>query len=461
MNDTIESKTYRDRPINLEPDGTRKWIYAKQPKGKWYRRRTIIAWILLAFLVLAPFIKVNGHPFMLLDIPNRRFYLFGLSVWAQDTYIIALVMLITVVSIVLFTVAYGRLWCGWACPQTIFLEFVFRRIEYLFDGNYRKGKPGTSDSPYAIPKHIVFILTSILITNIMLMWFIGPDGLKSLLTSPISDHWGGFLIMLAVSLFYYWIYAFFREQVCTMVCPYGRMQGVLLDSKSISVVYDYKRGEPRGAKSTGDCIDCKQCISVCPTGIDIRNGSQLECINCTACIDECGLVMKKVKRPKNLIRYDSVHGIETGKRSIANSRVYAYTIVLIVLFIILIAVVSGRTKTDTTLIRLTGSMFQQIDSTTYSNIYNAKIINKTGEDKKLNLKLISSEDGRIQVAKEDISVPAQQTFESAVIIKMKEEQLTGRNTKLKVGVYEQNNLLEIIEINFIGPVKKIDETDLR
>ena len=293
-----DKNTYRDRTINMDKDGGRKWIYAKKPIGKWYKWRTFVSWFWLIFFVLAPIIKINGHPFMLLDIINRKFIIFGIIFWAQDTVILALLMLSFVLFIVLFTVTYGRIWCGWACPQTIFLEMIFRKIEYIFDGSYRKSKSSKNDSISVwntvkfILKHFIFIAISITITNVFLVWFIGFEELLKLLSDPINQHTTGFSAMLIISGIFYWIYSFFREQICTMICPYGRMQGVLLDSKSIIVAYDYKRGELRGAKNQGDCIDCKQCIAVCPTGIDIRNGTQLECINCTACIDECNIVME-------------------------------------------------------------------------------------------------------------------------------------------------------------------------
>ena len=297
---TIESKTFRDRPINIDDTGKRKWIYAKQPQGKWYRRRTAFSVLVLLFLVFAPILKVKGNPLMLLDIANRRFSIFGNIIYAQDTHIMAIIMAVTVVFIVLFTVIFGRLWCGWACPQTVFMEMIYRRIEYLFDGNYRKKRKRNSSTAIrifrTILKHITFFLVTVMITNIFLNWFTGPERLKEIITSPVRENYKGFLIMIGISGFYYWIFAYFREQVCTMVCPYGRIQGVLLDSRSITVSYDYKRGEPRGARTDGDCIDCKQCLAVCPTGIDIRNGTQLECVNCTACIDECNMVMLKVKK---------------------------------------------------------------------------------------------------------------------------------------------------------------------
>lgn len=454
----MEAKTetsFRDRPINIDDSGKRRWIYAKQPQGKWYKRRTIFSWLVLTFLVVAPLIKVNGNHFMLIDIANRKFSLFGMTVWAQDTYMMAIVMVTVAVSVVLFTVVFGRLWCGWACPQTVFLEFVFRRIEYLFDGNYRKGvkkqEATTANWIKKIAKHFTFFITAILITNVMLMWFVGPEYLMKLLREPILDHLSGFIAMMIVSSFYYWIYSSFREQVCTMICPYGRLQGVLLDSKSISVIYDYKRGEPRGAKNSGDCIACQACVSVCPTGIDIKNGSQLECTNCTACIDECNQVMDRIKKPRNLIRYDSVQGVETGKRQIFNARTYAYSAVLLILFVVLIVAVSIRTPLEASLLRVPGTMYQQLDAHTVSNLYNLNLINKTNKRKKLDIRLIEPKKGEVQIAGKEAIIEGDAAFNSIVIIKLDRKQLSGKNTTIELGVFENGTLLKATSTNFMGP----------
>ena len=451
-------RTFRDRPINITDTGHRKWIYARQPKGIWYTRRTIVAWIAISFLVLAPFVKINGNPLMLFDVANRKFSIFGQMIWAQDSYLMALIMGVTVVFIVLFTVIYGRLWCGWACPQTLFLEMVYRRIEYLFEGNYRGSKKNhkvtSQNFLRKMAKHAVFILISILITNVFLNWIIGPERLWAIISEPIQMHLFGFFVMLGISIFYYWIYAFFREQVCTMICPYGRLQGVLLDSKSVAVIYDYKRGEPRGPKSTGDCIDCHQCISVCPTGIDIKNGSQLECINCTACIDECNIVMEKINRPKNLIRFDSVYGLETGKRSVLNARTYAYSGVLAILIVFLGIAIFERKPIDTTILRVSGSIYQRVDSVNYSNLYLLKIINKTQTDKRINLKLITPGSGTIQLTTGQTLLKTQGILESVVIVNLNKKDLTGKSTPIEVGIYEGNTLLQQYHTNFLGPDRK-------
>lgn len=451
------NQSFRDRPTNVDDTGKSKKILAKQPKGKWYNRRTWFAWFCILFLILAPIIKINGNPLMLFDIANRKFSIFGNLVWAQDTFILALIMLIVVVFIVLFTVIFGRLWCGWACPQTIFLEMIFRRIEFLFEGNRRKKSNKEKDDftkkILLILKHISFIIISIFFTNVFLMWFTGPEKLIEIITSPVQENKLGFLFMLAVSMFYYIVYAFLREQICIFFCPYGRLQGVLLDSKSISVIYDYKRGEPRGTKNEGDCIDCGQCIAVCPTGIDIKNGSQFECINCTACIDECNTVMKKIKKPENLIRFDSVNGIETGKSSIANFRTYAYSAVLIVLIIVFGITVSKRSSVDVSVIRMQGTMYQQTDSLHITNIYNVKIINKTNHQKKIALKLIDLQEGELQFTNDISTLAADKKSETVLLIKIPISSIKSRTTDLKIGTYENNKLITVNKINFIGPQK--------
>ncbi|MFZ4741329.1 MAG: cytochrome c oxidase accessory protein CcoG [Bacteroidales bacterium] len=451
----INNEAFRDRPLNLDEAGNTKRILAKQPKGKWYNRRTVFAWFCILFLVLAPIIKINGNPLMLLDIANRKFSLFGNLFFAQDTFIMALIMLVTVVCIVLFTVIYGRLWCGWACPQTIFLEMIYRRIEYLFEGNPRNNLKNKKDGPFfifrRIGKHLSFIIISFIITNVFLMWFTGPDKLIEIISSPINENQLGFIFMVGVSLFYYFVYAYLREQICTVFCPYGRLQGVLLDSRSISVIYDFKRGEPRGRKNEGDCIDCGQCIAVCPTGIDIKNGSQYECINCTACIDECNNVMEKINKPVNLIRFDSYHGIETGKKSIFNARTYAYSAVLLILIFVLGFTVSNRNSIDVSIIRMPGTMCQIIDSTNVSNIYNVKIINKTNKAKHIAFKLMEIQGVNLEFTNDISLIEEGKTIETVLMIKLPKQLLTGRTTNLEIGIFENNTMIAKTVINFIGP----------
>jgi cytochrome c oxidase accessory protein FixG len=237
-----------------------------------------------------------------------------------------------------------------------------------------------------------------------------------------------------------------------MVCPYGRMQGVLLDGKSILVSYDYKRGEPRGAKYSGDCIDCYQCIAVCPTAIDIRNGTQLECINCAACIDECNNVMRKVNKPANLIRYDSAEGIEKGHKTVWNARNRAYSVVLLFLFGFFIYTLLTRPSVETTILRTPGLLFQENSDKTISNVYNVKIVNKTHEQMQLRIELLSHQ-GKIEMAGNKIQVNDQGMYESTFVLFLPYEEVVGDKTIVKFGVYRDNKLIETVESTFVGPGK--------
>jgi cytochrome c oxidase accessory protein FixG len=256
--------------------------------------------------------------------------------------------------------------------------------------------------------------------------------------------------MLVISAVFYWIYSFFREQICTMVCPYGRMQGVLLDSKSIVVTYDYKRGEPRGAKNTGDCIDCHQCVSVCPTGIDIRNGTQLECINCTACIDQCNKIMHVTGKAPGLIRYDSEEGIKNGHKTIWNTRNKAYSVVLLILFSFFVFTLLTRPAIETTILRTPGLLFQKNPDNTISNVYNIKIVNKTHDEIPLEIRLISHE-GDIKMAGNTMIVKDQSMFESTFILFISEEQIKSDKTEVIFGIYSNNELVETYKTTFVGP----------
>jgi len=448
--------SFRDRPINLDEQGSRKWVYAKKPKGKWYTRRSIFSWFVLLFFLAVPFIRIHGNPFVLLDIASRKFIIFGAIFWAQDTLILALLMLSFVLFIILFTVTFGRLWCGWACPQTIFLEMVFRKVEYLIEGDYRK-RFKLDQAPWTIEKilkkvtkHFLFILISMAMTNTFLLWFIGTEKWFVLVSEPVGENLNSFAIMLVVSGFFYWVYSSFREQICTMVCPYGRMQGVLLDSNSIVVSYDYKRGEPRGPKTSGDCIDCRQCISVCPTAIDIRNGTQLECINCAACIDQCNNVMKATGKDPGLIRFDSEQGIQHGHKTIWNPRNRAYSVVLLILVSFFVYTLLSRPIIETTILRTPGLLYQENSDQTISNVYNLKIVNKTHDKLPLEIRLLSPE-GEIKMAGTLMEIEDQSMFETTFILYIQSDHLTSDKTEVEFGIYSENELIETYTTSFVSP----------
>ncbi|HEY6906901.1 MAG TPA: cytochrome c oxidase accessory protein CcoG, partial [Ignavibacteriaceae bacterium] len=319
--------SFRDQLATVNKEGKRNWIYPKKPSGRFYNARTLVSFILLAVLVGMPFIKVNGHQFMLFDFLNRNFILFGIPFGPHDFHLFVIAMIAIIVFIILFTAVFGRVFCGWACPQTIFMEMVFRKIEYWLEGDWLQQKR-LANSPWdsnktirKTAKHIIFFAISFFISNIFLSYLIGMDNLIQIIKDPPAEHVQGLISIILFSGVFYWVFSYFREQACTIVCPYGRLQGVLLDRDSIVIAYDNVRGEPRGKikkgadqSHLGDCIDCRLCVDVCPTGIDIRDGIQLECVNCTACIDACDEVMDKVSRPRGLIRFASLNSIENKSK---------------------------------------------------------------------------------------------------------------------------------------------------
>ncbi|MBP1653492.1 MAG: cbb3-type cytochrome c oxidase accessory protein CcoG, partial [Bacteroidetes bacterium] len=357
------AESFRDSMTIVSKEGKRSWVYPKQPSGRYYRWRTVVSVLLLAFLFGAPFLRMHGQPYFLFNVIERKFILFGTVFGPHDFYLLALSLITTIVFIILFTVVFGRLFCGWVCPQTVFMEMVFRKIDYLVEGDHRRQRR-LNESPWTGEKilrkgwkYAIYAVLSFIIGNTLLAWIIGTDQLWRIVTDPPSKHLGGLTAMIVFSAVFYWIFSWFREQACILVCPYGRLQGVLLDRHSIVIAYDTRRGEPRGKlrrgvdRTEGDCIDCDQCVEVCPTGIDIRNGTQLECVNCTACIDACDNVMDKIGKPRGLVRYDSAEAIATGMSRLWTPRVIGYSVVLLLLAIVLSVLLVNRSEVDVTVLR--------------------------------------------------------------------------------------------------------------
>jgi cytochrome c oxidase accessory protein FixG len=387
-------------------------IHPKIIKGKLYQYRTLLSYFFLGLLFAAPFIKFNGEQLVLLDVLQRKFVFFGIIFWPQDFYLFVLAILTFIVFIVLFTVVFGRVFCGWICPQTIFLEMVFRKIEYWIEGEPVKQKK-LNERPMDFDKfwrkavkHGLFFLISFFIANVFLAYIIGSDALIEIITQPIASHLSGFISIWIFTFVFYLVFSRVREIVCTVICPYGRLQGVLLDSQSIIVAYDYNRGEPRGKvqkgleNQKGDCIDCKLCVQVCPTGIDIRNGTQMECTNCTACIDACDMVMEKTHRPLRLIGFKSEEEIKSRKPFRLSRRMYGYAAVLVVLMSLLSFLMIDRSDVKTTILRASGTLYQMRNDKMVSNLYNAELVNKTSkalefeivpDDKSIKLEYIQKE----------------------------------------------------------------------
>ena len=363
-------ETFRNELASVAPDGRRRWIYARQPDGWFYNARTIVAAILLVFLFVAPFIRVNCLPFVLLNLIERRFVIFGVLFWPQDFYQVVLILLLILVTLALSTAAIGRIWCGWLCPQTVFMEMVFRRIEFLIEGSAlqqmrRNRGPWNADRLWrAAVKHAVFFGLSFVIANLFLAYIIGTDALRVIVTDPPREHLTGLVIITLFSLTFYAVFARFREQACVLACPYGRYMSSLIDRQTVTVTYDVSRGEPRGhldrqaaASPHGDCVDCHQCVTVCPTGIDIRNGVQLECVNCAACADACDGVMTRLSRKTGLIRLTSHDAVSGGSPHWLTPRIKAYGAVWLALVVAVGVLMARRPDLDVLILRQAGTLF--------------------------------------------------------------------------------------------------------
>ncbi|MFZ1322435.1 MAG: cytochrome c oxidase accessory protein CcoG [Ignavibacteria bacterium] len=457
-----ESDSFKDTISIVNKDGGRKWIYPKKPKGRFYNARTLISAFLLAFLFGAPWIKIDGHPFVLLNIIERKFILFGTVFVPQDFYLFGLLMISIFVVLFLVTAVYGRIFCGWLCPQTIFLEMVFRKIEYFIEGDYIQQKNLNaslwtgSKILKKFSKYSLFFVISFLIANTFLAYIIGVDELLKIISEPVSQHLSGFLSIVGFTLFFYWIFAWFREQACILVCPYGRLQSVLLDKNSVVIAYDNVRGEPRGKvkdkikDDLGDCIDCKLCVNVCPTGIDIRNGTQLECVNCTACIDACDSIMDKIDRPRGLIRFDSMENISTGSGFKWTPRLTGYTSILIILLTVVTILFALRKDIDVNVLRTPGMLFQNQENNKVSNMYNIKISNKTFDEKKIDFKL-KDDIGEIKLIGNDAMIKPLEIHEGSMLVILAKEKIKFTNTPVNIEVYSDGKMIDEIKTNFLGP----------
>jgi cytochrome c oxidase accessory protein FixG len=460
-------EAFRDTIGTLDEHGKRRWIYPKSITGRYERLRTALAVALLAFLFAAPWVKIDGHPLLLFNVLERKFVLFAQPFWPQDFHLFVLGFLTTVLFIVLFTVAYGRIFCGWVCPQTIFMEHVFRRIEHWIEGNDIQQRK-LDQAPWTTPKiarktlkHVVFYGISFAIGNTFLMYLIGSDAWLRLVTEPPAQNLAGLSGMLAFSFAFYFVFSRFREQVCIIACPYGRLQGVLLDPQSIVVAYDYRRGEPRGKLSKqasseprGDCIDCKLCVAVCPTGIDIRNGTQLECINCTACIDACDSIMDRIGKPRGLVRYASDAQIRTGTPFRFTRRMWAYSIILAVLATTLVTLLVTRSEFELTVLRVPGTLYSKRADGAITNVYKYQLVNKTTRPYDLELRLRYPQASLAMLRADPvIHAGAESLAEGMFIVSIPPEHLKATKTKLEVEVVSGGKVIDRTATNFTGPFK--------
>ncbi|WP_245803442.1 cytochrome c oxidase accessory protein CcoG [Daejeonella lutea] len=444
--------------------GTNKrvWIYPKLIKGKLYQYRSLVSYFLLIPLFLSPFIKFRGEQLFLFNILERKFVILGVIFMPQDFYLFVLATLGFIVFVVLFTSLFGRVWCGWACPQTIFMEMVFRKIEYWIEGDAKKQRelnasPLTSAKFFKkASKHLIFALISFLIANVFLAYIIGSDELLKIISEPISNHLYGFISIGVFTAIFYMVFAYVRELVCTVICPYGRLQEVLIDRKTLVVAYDYSRGEPRGhinknfPEPAGDCVDCNLCVDVCPTGIDIRQGTQMECINCTACIDACDMVMAKTHRPLRLIGFMSEEEVAENKKPSIGKRIYGYAAILTLLFGTLTFLLITRSDVGATILRAGGTLYQLRDDGTVSNLYNAELINKTSETVKFSM-VMPDKDTKIEYISAPGLIKKGESVKLTFFLIRPQNLVKEYKSKLILEIQSQGKVISQAKTTFIAP----------
>ena len=462
------SADFRDHLSTADQEGRRRWVYPRKVRGRFYKARTWLSWALLAIMFAGPFVRINGNPLLLLNIVERKFVILGQIFWPQDMIISAVTLLIFFTGIIVFTAAFGRLWCGWICPQTVLMEMVFRKIEYWIEGDAPAQRdldraPWTAGKVIKkVEKHVLFLWLSFVVGNTLLAYIIGTEQLFRIVTDTPLKHLEGLVFMVLFTLVFYAIFARFREQACTYICPYGRLQSTLLDENTIVVAYDYKRGERRSTlrrsqtreerqnAGYGDCIACQQCVTVCPTGIDIRNGTQMECVHCTACMDACDAVMARTGSQPGLIRYASLNGIERHEPLRVTPRLVGYTVLLAALITLWSILVFTRADVGATMLRAQGALFQKMPDGHFSNLYTIRVVNKTSREIPVQLKL-ENVPGKLQVMGSDIVVPSQQSAETSVLIELDPAIMKPGTTPLLVGVYSGSRRLETLKTAFIGP----------
>lgn len=464
-----DGEAFRDSVGTMDDTGKRKWVFPRKPKGKFTNYRDYTGYVLLALFFGIPFLKINNNPFLLINLIDREFYIIGMPFYLQDFFILALGAVISVIFVMIFTVVFGRIFCGWLCPQTIFMEMVFRKIEYLIEGDRNKQMKLDRQSwdsekiRKRVLKWSVFFIISVIIAHVMFMYIIGYENMFIIIAEGPMEHSLHFISMLSFSLVFYFVFTWLREQVCTLICPYGRLQGVLIDKQTINVYYDTKRGENRAkwrngedrkASSKGDCIDCGQCVVVCPTGIDIRNGQQLECINCTACIDACDEVMTKIGLPTGLVRYATEAEIENGKKLGITSRMVVTTIFLGLLIGLLGFMLYDRGTMEAKFIKPAGSTFFVRDGKIINN-FTYTFLNKTNEKKVVTIKVLFPDNAEIiSSGSSKIILKGDEILKGSISISFPEKDVKFSKQNITIAVVDdKGEVLDTFETMFEGPFK--------
>ena len=443
----------------MQDDGSRRWMYPRRSGGRFWHARRLLAYFLIAVFTLVPYLHIGGKPLVLLDIPAREFTILGFTFLPTDTVLLALLMVSGILGICLITAFLGRVWCGWMCPQTVYMEFVYRPLERLFDGPPGiRHTPSKKSSPSRkVVKYVVYLLISAFLAHTFLAYFVGVKALAAWVTQSPFEHPAAFLLMVGVTALMMFDFSYFREQTCLVACPYGRLQSVMLDRDSLIVSYDYKRGEPRAkgrrkeGDGLGDCVDCGMCTDTCPTGIDIRNGLQMECIACTQCIDACDSMMERLGKPRGLVRFSSQARIAGESSRFLRPRVVLYPAVIALFLGAFAVTLMGKSTADVTLLRGLGRPYYEGNPGEIVNQIRLKVQNRSGADASYQIEVAHDSPAMLTVNENPMSVTAGESRTEPVMVALPRSAFEDGKYELELRVSDGQDFDQQFSYRLLGP----------
>jgi len=452
----------------LNEDGSRRWIRPKPSTGKWLIRRRVVAYALMAFYLAFPHLRWNDKPWMLLDLPRREFTFFGTTFLPTDTLLLMLLFVSVLVFIFLLTALFGRVWCGWACPQTVWMEFLFRPIERLVEGGVNASRLLDKNKQHFVPrrliKYAIYGVLAVLLGNTFLAYFVGTESLFRWMTQSPFQHPTPFLVMAAVSLGVFLDFTWFREQTCLVACPYGRWQSALLDKQSVIVAYDTTRGEPRGhgagaRPGLGDCVACNACVNTCPTGIDIRDGLQMECIHCTQCADACDAIMEKVGKPAGLIRYSSQDALAGKPPKFLRTRTVLYPLAFVAFFGAFLLALATRSAADVTLLGPIGAPFTREADGKVVNQVRIKIANRSGAPQQYHIAYLDEPGATLIAPENPLAVAAGATVTTSVFVVQESFRYTNGERRVRFRIEDGGKFQREFTWRLPGPSARSPSTE--